>query len=272
MDTSILLNYKKITPQIRRKIPIEIQDFLKLKHFTNDLQIACFLEYKALNGIYLQSFCDTCHKPLLYKQIKMKQQCCSPECNNRNPKNKSKREQTFLQKYGYSSILSNPGIRNLANRNVTQKGELEVLYFVNKFDLNIIHKSYVLGNLELDIYIPELKLGIEFNGDYWHQTSVQDYNKQIFKTNLCESKGIRLIHIWEHEWKNNRVFLETLITLYLENKIHQNEFQKLLEPFNDRLPRDYFSTLDFQGKIEDPVLEKIGNHNVYKTGYILEFK
>lgn len=199
----------------------------------------------------------------------MKQQCCSPECNNRNPKNKSKREQTFIQKYGYNSNLSNPDVRNLANQNVTQKGELEVLDFVNKFDLDIIHKSYVLGNLELDIYIPELKLAIEFNGDYWHQIKRKSENYHLNKTELCESKSIRLIHIWEHEWYSNKEFIKTLLNLYIENKVHSKSFQKLLEQFKNRLPRDYFQTIDFPGKFEDPEEEIINKKQIYKSGYIL---
>ena len=87
---------------------------------------------------------------------------------------------------------------------------------------------------------------------------------------ICESKGIRLIHIWGHEWKTNKEFIKTLITLYLEDKVHQNEFQKLLEQFNGILPRDYFSTLDFEGKLEELQEEFINNNlKIYKTGRIL---
>ena len=135
---------------------------------------------------------------------------------------------------------------------------------------NIIKKSRsIIFPLELDIYIPELKLAIEVNGDYWHQAEHKDKGYHINKTNLCESKGIRLIHIWEHEWNQNKEFIQSLLKLYLENKVHQNEFQKLLEPYENRLPRDYFSLLDFpDGIIEEPILEKSGNFEVYKTGYI----
>ena len=148
--------------------------------------------------------------------------------------------------------------------------EHQVLEFVlSNQKFKIIRKArQVISPLELDIYIPKLKLAIEVNGDYWHQSSRTQENYHINKTNLCESKGIRLIHIWESECSSNKEFIQTLLTLYLENKVYQNEFQTLLEPFKGRLPRDYFQTLDFSGKIEEPVLEKSGNFDVYKTGYI----
>lgn len=59
----------------------------------------------------------------------------------------------------------------------------------------------IIPPYELDIFIPEYNLAIEFNGIYWHSEEIRgkDYHKH--KTDLCEEKGIRLIHIFEHEWK-----------------------------------------------------------------------
>ena len=53
--------------------------------------------------------------------------------------------------------------------------------------------------LELDIYIPEKKLAIEYDGLYWHSL-LEDKNYHLNKTKLCEEKGIQLIHIFENEW------------------------------------------------------------------------
>ena len=56
----------------------------------------------------------------------------------------------------------------------------------------------VLGGLEIDIYSPRHKLGIEYDGLYWHSTAVQeDPNYHIKKLNLAESKGITLYNIFE---------------------------------------------------------------------------
>lgn len=57
----------------------------------------------------------------------------------------------------------------------------------------------VLDGLEIDIYSPSLKLGIEYDGIYWHSTAVQeDPNYHIKKLNLAESKGITLYNIFEN--------------------------------------------------------------------------
>lgn len=56
----------------------------------------------------------------------------------------------------------------------------------------------VLGGLEIDIYSPRHKLGIEYDGLYWHSTAAQeDPNYHIKKLNLAESKGITLYNIFE---------------------------------------------------------------------------
>lgn len=49
---------------------------------------------------------------------------------------------------------------------------------------------------ELDIYIPDLKIAIEFNGLYYHSEKFKpkDFHKE--KTLLCLEKGIQLIHVW----------------------------------------------------------------------------
>jgi len=60
----------------------------------------------------------------------------------------------------------------------------------------------VLSGKELDIYIPEKKIAIEYNGNYWHSESTgnKDKNYHLNKTKKCNEQNIRLIHIFEDEW------------------------------------------------------------------------
>lgn len=63
------------------------------------------------------------------------------------------------------------------------------------------HDRKILEGLEIDIYLPEAKLGIEVDGIWWHS---QKSERDFLKTEICESKGIQLIHIWDIEWKNKK--------------------------------------------------------------------
>lgn len=59
----------------------------------------------------------------------------------------------------------------------------------------------VLDGKEIDILIPSLKIGIEYDGLYWHsEANGKDRDYHLEKTELAESKGYRLIHIFEDEW------------------------------------------------------------------------
>lgn len=69
----------------------------------------------------------------------------------------------------------------------------------------------LLDGLELDIYVPEAKLAIEVNGDVWHSEEHKDKNYHQRKYRKCERAGVRLIGIWESEWRMNRAVCESII-------------------------------------------------------------
>jgi hypothetical protein len=84
----------------------------------------------------------------------------------------------------------------------------------------------IIPPLELDLYLPNHKLAIEFNGVFWHSenspggTSPQYH---LNKTKLCEEKGIQLLHIFEDEWIEKQEIVKSIIKNKLgliENKIY----------------------------------------------------
>lgn len=58
--------------------------------------------------------------------------------------------------------------------------------------------------LELDIHIPEINLGIEYNGLIWHCDKYKDKNFHYNKTALSNRLGIRAIHIFGDEWRDRK--------------------------------------------------------------------
>lgn len=59
----------------------------------------------------------------------------------------------------------------------------------------------VVPHAELDIYIPEKSLAIEFDGLYWHDERRKGSDYHVNKTSLCEKHNIKLIHVFEDEWQ-----------------------------------------------------------------------
>ncbi len=65
-------------------------------------------------------------------------------------------------------------------------------------------------NRDIDVYIPSLKLGIEYNGLHWHSERLgKDKNYHLDKLNKCNEQGIKLIQIIEDEWVNHREICES---------------------------------------------------------------
>ncbi len=96
---------------------------------------------------------------------------------------------------------------------------------------NIPNKPYIKG-FDIDIFIPELNKGIEFDGVYWHSfetlrsmtskirwTDEDLKNYHQIKDDYFASKGIKLLHITDLEWLNNKEqSLSKIFAFLLENQ------------------------------------------------------
>lgn len=94
----------------------------------------------------------------------------------------------------------------------TSYGEYEIIDFLDEFNIDYNHRYSKLGP-EMDIYIPNHDLGIEFNGLYWHSDIYKDKKYHLKKTKYYNEIGIKLIHIYEDEWYDDvkRNILKSLI-------------------------------------------------------------
>jgi predicted nucleic acid-binding Zn ribbon protein len=135
----------------------------------------------------------------------------------------------------------------------TSLSEKEVSDFCKQYYSDLIENSRsIIPPLELDIYIPEKKLAIEFDGLYWHSeiNGNKDPNYHLNKTLQCEKKGIQLIHIFEDEWLNKQDIVESIIKSKLgiyEQKIYarKTEFKSVSQDESD----DFLFDNHLQGSI-----------------------
>ena len=88
--------------------------------------------------------------------------------------------------------------------------ESQIYEFIDSIYEGEIMRSY-RDELEIDIYLPELKLGFEFNGLYWHSSDKKDKNYHIDKTEHFKEREIRIIHIWEDDWTFKQEILKSMI-------------------------------------------------------------
>jgi hypothetical protein len=94
------------------------------------------------------------------------------------------------------------------------KEETQVLEFLQTINSDFQSKRFG-KDYQIDCYSESLKLGVEYNGLYWHSVNglkkgrphfsnkdLVDYH--LNKTKYFENLGIRIIHIWEHEWRDRK--------------------------------------------------------------------
>jgi hypothetical protein len=125
-------------------------------------------------------------------------------------------------------------------------------------NINQPKKNIKINNKELDIYIPELKLAFEFNGVYWHNELYKDKNYHLEKTELCEEKGISLIHIYEDDWMYKSDIVKSMILNKLgktPNKIFARKCE-IKEVNDNKLVREFLEHNHIQGFIGSKI--KIG--------------
>ena len=99
--------------------------------------------------------------------------------------------------------------------------EQEVVNYINSIYKGTVDTSNrsVISPYELDIYLPDINMAIEFNGLYWHsynkpETSYEK-NYHRMKTDMCNDVGITLIHIFEDDWDLKQDIIKSMISYKL---------------------------------------------------------
>jgi len=96
--------------------------------------------------------------------------------------------------------------------------EKDVVDFLEKNGVENIKTSNIsLIKKELDIYLPDYKLAIEMNGNYWHSELYKDKKYHLDKTNKCNELGIELLHIFQDDW----LYKQDIIKSIIKNKINK---------------------------------------------------
>ena len=151
---------------------------------------------------------------------------CCYECGTKYKE--KRREKTTVQKHGYLSPWQDIVVREKIFEKMksngtlfTSKPEKEIRAFIE--DLGFKTDKYIIGDgkttqrFEIDIYIPEKKIGIEFNGGYFHSINGKKigyitHNYHYHKSRIALQNGIELVHIWEDQWANQQDIIKDIQT------------------------------------------------------------
>lgn len=137
-----------------------------------------------------------------YKSKIVEIKCC--KCGNTFQRSKQAVEQSKSNKT--KCRICNPPSRSSI-------GQLEIQEFINSLGIKTISEDRSkLHGKEIDILIPELNIGIEYNGLYWHsELNYGEPKHLLWKQQYAHNEGIRLIHIFEDEWLNKPEIVKSRI-------------------------------------------------------------
>lgn len=92
------------------------------------------------------------------------------------------------------------------------KGELEIKEFIDGLGFEVYKgkNRKLLEGKEIDLIIPSVKIGIEYNGLYYHTENMgKNSVYHLNKTLACNQLGYKLIHIFEDEWMKNKELVKS---------------------------------------------------------------
>ncbi len=131
----------------------------------------------------------------------------------------SKRSSTSRRKMSKSAIARVRREESTFHNHGPSKAEQSICDFIRtNYNGKIIQSDIdILSGLELDIYIPDKKLAIEYNGSHFHSTEYKTKRYHINKTKECNEKGIHLIHIWEPDWIQKEDIIKSILLSKINN-------------------------------------------------------
>lgn len=137
---------------------------------------------------------------------------------------------------------------------------------------------------QIDIYIEDLKVAIEYHGAYWHSEANKKLQHQVHykKYSLCKDVGIKLIQIFDFEWKNkNRQVKSFLRSALGKNEILLNgrscdirevenkEAKQFLDDFHILGKTNFFKAIGLYNKNELVSMVTINKHHRNSSEIVL---
>lgn len=143
-------------------------------------------------------------------------------------------------------LLKGIGCPKCAKYLHTSYPEQAIFFYIKKAFPDAInsYKDLFEKNMEIDIFIPSINLGIEYDGRAWHKGS-KSFEREVTKFSICKEHGIRLIRVKERQQESDSITADQII--YAESTLEEtiNKVADLLDiEFDIDLVRDRIIIFD----------------------------
>jgi hypothetical protein len=124
---------------------------------------------------------------------------------------RKKQTDAVMAKYGVGNVSQVPEIKQKKLESLHEvwkdsqwrsKAEMDIQQWL--LSLGVVTTHAAIDGKEIDIFSEKHKVGIEYNGMYFHSAEKKGKKYHLEKTETAEAQGVRLIHIWEHWWRDRQ--------------------------------------------------------------------
>lgn len=163
------------------------------------------------------------------------------------------------------NLLKGQGCPKCAKYLHTSFPEQAVFFYVRKSYPDAIngYKGLLANNMELDVFIPSKRVGIEYDGRAWHKGSKANTN-EIKKYEACKENSIKLVRIKEFQQESDSLTADLI--LYADVTLEKT-LKKVAEmlgvEFDIDLERDRNKIFDQYKNVNsnDEFIKKLSNKN-----------
>ena len=131
------------------------------------------------------------------------------------------------------------------SQSFTSIGEIQLREYIESLGFKTI--KYDAPTYEIDVFVPELNIGFEYNGIYWHSTYPRPYHQQKYLK--AQADGIHLIQIWENDWEEKTELIKRKIRHVLGKNDSDRVFARktTIETVSSKELREFYATNHIQG-------------------------
>lgn len=109
--------------------------------------------------------------------------------------------------------MTGSGCPACATALTSSRGERDVADWIADLGVEVVRNDrQALGGFEIDIWIPEHRVGIEYNGAYWHNDRAMPHPRlHETKSQRAKILGVDLMTVWDFDWEKRRDIIQRMI-------------------------------------------------------------
>jgi hypothetical protein len=149
----------------------------------------------------------------------------------------------------------------------SSSNEQEIADYISTFYSGecVRNSRNIISPFELDLYYPEKKIAIEFNGDYWHSSEFKPDDYHYNKFRMCLNNNLTLVSIFESMWLNHKEDAKAYLKDIFNDRENSLSFSGNYLINNNFPPRDIIGMVSNGEYVEEHY--SFGKYTVYTCGF-----